>query len=144
MRTDDLLQAMESMFDQPLGKLDLQCKFEARMWKRDKSFSDYCHDKLILGNRVSIATEELVEYMIDGIPIASLQNQARMQSFSPVQELMVTFKKIKLRPEIEYQRPLTLIGNDTQRKMSDKTGEGKELTGAKVGITSRGVIKLQV
>jgi len=43
-------------------------KFKKRTWKKDGSFSDYMHQKIILGNHVPVVEEEFIKYIIDGIP----------------------------------------------------------------------------
>lgn len=67
MDLEDLLKEMVVMFDQPLGKLEARRQFERRRWQKDETFADYCHSKLILGNRVPISDEEIVDYIIEGI-----------------------------------------------------------------------------
>ncbi|KYN50111.1 hypothetical protein ALC62_00139 [Cyphomyrmex costatus] len=141
MNTNELLREMESMFNLPLGKLDSRRKFEARTWKTNEAFSDYCHDKLILGNKVPIIQDELIEYVIDGIPSESLQNQARMQSFSSVQELTKAFKKITLKTETTNRRSTTLPWNDPQKKVDRKIVDSKEPMKIKMTTTTRGVVK---
>lgn len=91
MNIEELLQEMESMFHQLLRRLDLRRNFEKREWKVNESFSDYCHEKLILGNLVPIDDEDIVDYIIEGIPSESLQNQAKIQLFSSVQDLLKAF-----------------------------------------------------
>lgn len=101
MNLDNLLKEMEIILDQLLGKMDLRRKFEARKWQKEETFSEYWHEKVILGNRVTLKEEELIEYIIDGIPSESLKNKTRMQSFSSVQVLLKAFKKISLTSEVE-------------------------------------------
>jgi hypothetical protein len=96
LRVDELLMRMDAMFNQPIGRLERRRQFETRRWKKTETFSDYCHDKLILGNRVPIAESEMVDYVIEGIPLEDLRNQAQMHSFTTVQELLKGFRKIKL------------------------------------------------
>jgi len=57
-----------------MRRLDLRKKFETRGWQKNELFSEYCHHKLILGNRVPIAKEEMIDYIIDGIPSKTLRN----------------------------------------------------------------------
>lgn len=64
----DLLTAMREMFDLRQSKLSLRKKFEERTWQTNESFTSYFHDKVILANRVPIADDEVVDYVIDGIP----------------------------------------------------------------------------
>lgn len=96
LSVDMLLDKMDAMFNQPIGRLERRRQFEDRQWKRDETFSDYCHSKLILGNRVPIADDEMIDYLVEGIPSESLRNQAKIQSFPSVQALLTAFRKIKL------------------------------------------------
>lgn len=100
MSLDDLLQEMGNIFDHPMGRMELRRKFETREWKKEESFNEYWHDKIILGNRISLQENELIEYLVDGIPSDVLRNQARMQSFTDVQEVLKAFRKISLTPEV--------------------------------------------
>lgn len=84
------------MFNQPLGRLESIRRFEDRKWQKSESFSDYCHSKVTLGNQVPIADEEIIDYVINGIPSETLQNQARMNSFASIPELLKVFQRIKL------------------------------------------------
>ncbi|XP_070529916.1 uncharacterized protein [Cardiocondyla obscurior] len=78
MNVDDLLERMSSMFGQRLSRLERKRLFENRTWQRNETFENYCHDKVILGNKVPIEHEELIEYIIDGIPSATPETkQAR-------------------------------------------------------------------
>jgi len=52
----------------------LRKKFEARKWKPSESFADYFHDKIILAKNVPVNEEEMINYLIDGIPDDHLQN----------------------------------------------------------------------
>lgn len=96
MKVDILLERMEIMFNQPTRRLQRKLVFEKRIWERNETFSDYCHDKVIKGNKVPIPEEELIDYIIDGIPVRSLRNQAKMHSFSTVPELTKAFRRINL------------------------------------------------
>lgn len=81
------------MFDQLLGRLEARRQFEHCQWKRNETFADYCHRKIILGNRVPTSDDEMVDYIIEGIPYEDLRNQDRISSFSSVL-LMAVFKKV--------------------------------------------------
>ncbi|KMQ87578.1 hypothetical protein RF55_13099 [Lasius niger] len=70
----DLLKAMREMFDLRQSRLSLRKKFEERTWRMNESFTSYYHDKIILANRVPIEDDEVVDYVIDGIPDRNLQD----------------------------------------------------------------------
>ena len=92
----ELLAEMKKMFDQRENKLKLRRQFEERVWKADEPFSVYLHEKIILGNRVSIDEEDVVDYLIDGIPEVHLQNQAKIQQFESSAALLAAFENISL------------------------------------------------
>ncbi|KMQ87466.1 hypothetical protein RF55_13252 [Lasius niger] len=79
------------MFDLRPAKLTLRRKFEARVWKGDEPFSNYYHEKVILANRVPVAKDELLDYLIENI---QLRNQARLMKFRSGAELLEAFKSI--------------------------------------------------
>ena len=100
---NDLLKEMETMFDHLPGKLAQRLEFEARVWQHSEKFCDYYHDKLILGNRVPISEEEIVDYIVDGIPDEQIQNQARIQCFKEKADLLKAFEKIRLGMKKTYE-----------------------------------------
>ena len=46
---------------------------ENRVWGSE-TFNDYYHDKIIKENKVPIAGEEMIDYIIEGIPVRALRN----------------------------------------------------------------------
>lgn len=70
--------------------------FEERTWKRGEPFSEYANEKIILANRVPIAEDKTVDYLIDGIPDGALRDQARLHQFANVERLIDAFEKITL------------------------------------------------
>jgi len=67
LSTEELLKGLGVMFDQQLDDM-LHERFRERKWRKDETFSDYMHQKIILANRVAIAERQLLGYIIDGIP----------------------------------------------------------------------------
>lgn len=53
------------MFNQLTSRLEKKRLFENRVWQKGEAFDSYCHDKVILENKVPIDEEEIV--IIDGI-----------------------------------------------------------------------------
>lgn len=49
-------------------QVTLRKKFENLMWKYGETFASYYSPKIIMGNRVSIASDEMIEYIIEGVP----------------------------------------------------------------------------
>lgn len=99
MNAADLLFKMKQMYDHRPSKLQLKRRFEERKWRVSETFIEYQHEKVTMANKISIAEEDLVEYLIDGIPEQHLQNQARMQRFETVSSLCEAFSQILLPSE---------------------------------------------
>lgn len=103
----------------------------------------------ILGNQVPIANDELVDYIIGGIPDEQLQNQARMQSFASMQSLLTGFSKIQLtQGRSGYRRDLSLSSKEnkfrgkieSQPEIKPSGSSSKEMGGTSKP-TARGVVK---
>lgn len=84
------------MFDHRPSKLALRKEFENRVWTTGENFSEYYHEKIILGNRVPIPREEIIDYLIDGITDPWLRDQARIGRFRTTADLLESFEKITL------------------------------------------------
>lgn len=54
------------------------------------------HQKIILGNLVPINEDEIVEYIIDGIPDRVLRDQARVSNVKTKAALLEAFERITL------------------------------------------------
>ena len=67
--------------DHRQSKLDLRKNFENRTWKVSQPFNEYFHEKLILANAASVENEEIIDYLVVGVPDLTLKNQARIQRF---------------------------------------------------------------
>lgn len=74
-------------------------KFEARVWKTEESFSEYLHEKVILGNQVPINDIEITGYIIEGIPDLVLRDLAKAQRIKRKtnKDLLESFERIRLR-----------------------------------------------
>ncbi|XP_071652503.1 uncharacterized protein [Temnothorax longispinosus] len=123
MTLDDFLKEMKAMFDCRPNKIDLRKQFEARMWQPSESFHDYYHDKIIKANRIPLAADEIMDYVIDGIPDRQLQNQARMQNFSSMAELMQSFKKITLRTDTNVRQGAKMTNDKSLRVKENRANE---------------------
>ncbi|XP_011684299.1 PREDICTED: uncharacterized protein LOC105447791 [Wasmannia auropunctata] len=95
MTFDALIGEIKKMFRHHQSKVTLRKKFEGRLWKKDETFHEYVHEKMILGNRVPIADDEMLDYVIDGIPDNTLRDQARIQRFDTAESLLEAFEKIQ-------------------------------------------------
>ena len=92
----ELLKEMMTMFDHRPGKFAQRREFESRKWQSNEPFADYYHDKVILAKRVPIAEDEMIDYIIDGIPDERLQDQARIQRFEEKSALLKAFEKVSV------------------------------------------------
>lgn len=91
----ELLEKMEQMFDLRPGKLALRKEFESRVWEGGESFCEYFHDKMILANRIPIAEDEILGYLLEGVADRRLQNQVRMMNYKTGAELLRAFEKVQ-------------------------------------------------
>lgn len=85
---DELLKELRKMFQCYQSKVTLRKKFEERKWKQSESIHEYIHDKIILSNKIAIPDEDILEYIVEGIPDVHLRDYARMQSFSNIDTLL--------------------------------------------------------
>lgn len=89
------------MYDLRPSKTLLKKRFEERTWKKEETFQQYVHEKVILANRVPISEEEIVDYLIDGIPVMNLRGQAHMSGFTSKTALLQAFEKITICDRIQ-------------------------------------------
>lgn len=80
-----------------LTNLNFSKQFKLRTWRINESFNDYYHDKIIKANEVPIPDDEVIDYVIDGIPNYQLRNHARLQNFLTLPAFLQAFKKITAR-----------------------------------------------
>ena len=70
------------------------------LWKRNSSdeygrsekrtFNEYYHDKIVMANRISIDTDEIIDYVVEGIPDVRLCDQARLSRFKDLIEARIS------------------------------------------------------
>jgi hypothetical protein len=74
-------------------------KFRARKWRKDESFSDYMHEKIILEKlpliRVPIAEKQMLGYIINGIPHWGLRTKIRVSGVSTKKELRARLENVE-------------------------------------------------
>nr|XP_022902992.1 uncharacterized protein LOC111415500 [Onthophagus taurus] len=93
-----ILREMKIMFDCRPNRMKLRKLFESRRWQSSETFYNYYHDKIIKANQAQVPEEEMLDYLIDGISDQSLRNQARMQSYGCLEDLVQGFKNITMGP----------------------------------------------
>lgn len=126
MTVEQILQEMEDMFGNQESRVDIRRKFENRIWNLSESFSDYYYEKLILANTAAIEEEEdLIEYLIEGIPDQTLRNMARIQSFKEKRSLFKAFEKISLTNETKKVCDTKNISSPSNSNTSKKNNTKK-------------------
>ncbi|XP_071553456.1 uncharacterized protein [Temnothorax nylanderi] len=104
-RIGDILSNERQLWRERPSKVDRLKKFESRVWQPNESFNNYYHKKLILGNLVPIEEDDLLDYLTEGILDKTLRNQARMQNFESVKDLLNGFRKISLSHRVKKDLP---------------------------------------
>jgi len=127
---NEIMDGFRKMYDHRPVRMALRKKFEAREWKPSESFADYFHDKIVLAKDVPVDEEEMVDYLIDGIPNDHLRNLARMKEFSKKEDMLRGLEKIPLRPtgKTNSRRDTQLPTKDETKSQIDslKDGERRE------------------
>jgi len=124
---------MREMYDHRPSKILLRKQFEERVWRREETFHhQYVHEKIILANRVPISEDEIIDYLIDGIPVVSLRDQARMSRFTSKSSLLQAFEKVILRDKSNAKKGEVQKQGDGQRQRGseriEKRGASKSET----------------
>ncbi|XP_073846285.1 uncharacterized protein [Musca autumnalis] len=84
------------MFGSNESKLELRKKFERRVWKTDENVADYCNEKVKLASKLKLEEDELLEYVVEGIPNIQLRRQTIMQQYKSVTDLCKALASITL------------------------------------------------
>jgi len=112
---DELLRRMEAIYDRRERRLTLRKEFESKMWQQGETFAEYFHKKLILANKVPIEEDEIVDYLIDGIPVKSIKHQALMQQFRDKETMLRAMENV------------SFGANQRMQAKADKQGVGKNV-----------------
>ncbi|GJQ82121.1 hypothetical protein Trydic_g15908 [Trypoxylus dichotomus] len=83
-----LKSKMVKMFKSGEDKITMMKKFEARRWKKCEKFPTYFHEKVLLGNRIGLVEDDLINYIIDGMDSSILQTQAEMKEFNELSHML--------------------------------------------------------
>lgn len=131
MATDQLLNALRAMFCHRVDKIAIRRRFEERTWKKDESFSEYVHDKVIMANRISLPEDEMLQYVIEGIPDANLRDSARIHGFTTKESLLQAFEAISLRGPETTKHGGKSEKNSAKRESEVKSGYSNKVSDAK-------------
>ncbi|KAG7198949.1 hypothetical protein KM043_015912 [Ampulex compressa] len=99
MTFDEFINGLGRMYRPRRNKIDARRKFEGWIWKKGETFREYAHDKIVMGIRVPIDDDDMLDYLIDGISGGSLRDQARIHCFATTEGLIDAFDKIVLRDQ---------------------------------------------
>ncbi|XP_039482183.1 uncharacterized protein LOC120445700 [Drosophila santomea] len=94
--TDQLCKQLIMSFGVKMSKGELRSAFQKREWRSEEKFAAYFEDKMMLANGINIDLEELLENIIEGIPVPALRNQARIQCFSEPMQVLRAFSEVRL------------------------------------------------
>ncbi|XP_039500195.1 uncharacterized protein LOC120457081 [Drosophila santomea] len=83
-------------FGEAASKSELRRRFEQRKWQRNERFTMYFEEKKMMSQTVNMDMEELLEHLIEGIPSASLRDQARIQRFANPEQMLLAFTNVRL------------------------------------------------
>jgi len=133
---DILLNEMREMYDHRPSRMRLRKQFEERMWKREETFHQYVHEKVILANRIPISDDEIIDYIIEGIPVTSLRDQANISKFTSKASLLEAFEKVTLKDKIPStgtrKEDQQKQNNGTQRQRGSEKDEKKSATKSEI------------
>jgi len=83
------------------------------------------HEKIILANQVPVPEDEIVEYIIDGIPESSLRNQAYIGRITTRASLLKAFEKVTLKDKTSIGGVERRRWGDEDRRASERVGDEK-------------------
>jgi len=123
------------MFDHRSSNLTLRKEFERRTWQTGETFRAYFHDKIIMANRISVDADEIIDYVVDGIPDPRLRDQARLQRFKDATDLVEAFENVTLRSYPKMKRnPAGISQQKPKKEPKPATTERTESNPAPRGI----------
>lgn len=67
MTFNELMNEIGQIYHSKQSKMDLRKKFKALVWKKNETFREYAHDKIVMGNRVPIDEGDMLDYLMEGI-----------------------------------------------------------------------------
>lgn len=123
MTSDELLSALLDMFYHRIDRITLRRQFEARTWRKNETFHDYVHEKVIMANRITIDDEDMVGYLIEGILDRNLRDLAYVHGFNSKESLLTAFGDITLRDRNQDASESTVKIDDANKRKIDKRGQ---------------------
>lgn len=120
MTLEQLLGECRTIFHRKENRIEARRRFEERMWKRDEAFRDYFHQKITLGNQVPVKDDEVLHYVIEGIPDETLRNQARIQRFETIDKLLEACERVTLHERSASSMPRAIKFSRTNGRGDDQ------------------------
>ncbi|XP_043065519.1 uncharacterized protein LOC122320921 [Drosophila ficusphila] len=120
---DDLWQQFKITFEFKENKLRIRKNFEQRKWQPGEPFGLYFNEKLVLANKLTIDEDELIEYIIDGIPNRQIKNQVIMQKIDDKENLLRTLADVELK--MPASRNLEAAPNNAMKEKRDDYKKGE-------------------
>ena len=74
MTFNEILQNLTTMFFIPENRFEIKRNMEKRKWERGESFVQYCTEKRLLSQGLNLTDQEMVMYVIEGIPDTRLRD----------------------------------------------------------------------
>jgi len=138
LTVETLLKEMKKLYGREMDCLVRRKKFEERIWKRDETFANYYHEKTILANQVPINTNEMVSYLIRGIPNENLRNQVRLQRFATDIEMLEAMQDVSLPSPFKSE-----VKKDGRSHDANAKGEGTtcQRTGKQEAVEQKGATR---
>lgn len=104
--------------------MTLRRELEAKKWNAGETFADYLHDKVTLANRVPVMEDELISYVIEGIPNQELRTQAKVQYYQSLDALLTAFTDVPSLAKGVSRGPLTRHYGKLQTTMKNRLPDG--------------------
>lgn len=91
---DDIFSQMQIRFGTKGNLVELRQSLEKRKWLNDEVFASYFYDKQMLANKLNVTDDEMVQYILEGIPNVELRNQGKLQRFATPAAVLDAFRDI--------------------------------------------------
>ncbi|XP_062556357.1 uncharacterized protein LOC134221179 isoform X2 [Armigeres subalbatus] len=102
---EETLEDLRQTFGVSVNGFELRKRLEKIRWFGRESFADYCQSKKLIAQKLNLEEAELVEYIVEGIGDVILKNQARIQNFKTVTDIMQAFRMVRLDDRTFSKKP---------------------------------------
>lgn len=91
----EIIRDVRHMFGVAESKYELWKTLDRIKWNDHQPFNEYCLFKKLVAQKLEISESELVEYVVEGIVDDVLRNQAQMQNFKTMEDVVQAFRMIR-------------------------------------------------